>query len=248
MKHDTDVHDTDSESAAEGGKPEGRPVNSSRRRFTRAGLSASAVMTLASRPALATFCSHSGTMSGNTSEPGQVTCAGMSTGFWRTNESEWMNAPSYDPGMCNASNYAGTSCTDYDFITKGELDDAQNADPNFPPDRYTNYLSWAGWNPMTDPGDLPNPSIAPSVANIVLSGTGLAAAPDPNNGLPRTMMQVLWDGETTLLAEVIAGFLNIDRFGAAAYGYTVNQFKTFIMDWTDGPAALTAALHFLNNR
>jgi hypothetical protein len=212
MKHDTDVHDTDSESAAEGGKPEGRPVNTSRRRFTRAGLSASAVMTLASRPALANLCSDSGSMSGNTSEPGQVTCAGIPAGTWRTVESEWMHPNvTYEPGMCNASTYVGSACSDYDHITKDELDAVQDS---IPADRYNSYLNWAGWDASTPDGTPPNPMPAPTLANTVLSGSGLAAAPD------RTMMQVLWDGETTLLAEAVTGFLNIARFGAAAYGYT----------------------------
>ena len=59
----TEPQDATQTNVPDGG--EGEPVNTSRRRFTRAGLSGSVVMTLASRPAFATYCSHSGSMSGS---------------------------------------------------------------------------------------------------------------------------------------------------------------------------------------
>ena len=145
MKHDTEVRDTDSEQAAEGAKPAARPVNTSRRRFTRAGLSASAVMTLASRPALAMSCSQSGTASGNTSQPGTTTCLGLPSGFWKQNEFQWSTTTCV-PGMCNATTVQNTQCLDYDFCTAGELEAAKSG---MPLDRYNAYKTWANWNETT---------------------------------------------------------------------------------------------------
>lgn len=61
-------------------------VNEARRRFSKIGLTGSAVIfTLASRPVWAGQCSISGIMSGNVSSPGQITCAGCTPGYWKNN-------------------------------------------------------------------------------------------------------------------------------------------------------------------
>ncbi|GBL44235.1 hypothetical protein SFMTTN_0030 [Sulfuriferula multivorans] len=66
------------------GEPSG--VSEARRRFSKIGLTGSAVIfTLASRPVWAGQCSISGMMSGNVSSPGQITCAGCTPGFWKNN-------------------------------------------------------------------------------------------------------------------------------------------------------------------
>jgi hypothetical protein len=68
-----------------------------RRRFAKAGagVSAGAILTLASQPgmAAAVCTSPSGFMSGNLSKHNhEVACAGLSPGFWKTHHEEWRGA------------------------------------------------------------------------------------------------------------------------------------------------------------
>ena len=61
-------------------------VSEARRRFSKIGLTGSAVIfTLASRPVWAGQCSISGMTSGNVSAPGQITCGGCTPGYWKNN-------------------------------------------------------------------------------------------------------------------------------------------------------------------
>jgi hypothetical protein len=113
MKHleksGTDPRNAADDNSAAAGSNE--PVSTSRRRFTRAGLSGSVLMTLASRPALASHCSVSGIQSGNLSRPqGGVVCAGLSPGYWKTHPEEW--ACGYSPGSCTES--GGGTCQEWD--------------------------------------------------------------------------------------------------------------------------------------
>lgn len=65
-------------------------VNRSRRRFTGAGLSASAILTLASRPAFGGFsCTISGHMSGNHSTPGGFDCFGREVSYYLPDDTNW---------------------------------------------------------------------------------------------------------------------------------------------------------------
>lgn len=219
-------------------------VSTSRRRFTRAGLAAG-VMTLSSRPALATYCSHSGHMSGNLSRAGtQTVCHGYSCDYWKHNEHSW-SSTNCDPGKCNATTVQGTQCMDYNHCTWGEL---KEAEPNMPQDRFNAYKSWANWNDTTPLNSMPQPTVSPTTVGQMLSGCGLNLSnPD------QTVMQVLWDPPgagtpDTLLAEAVACFLNVDYFGRDSFGYNTSELKTFISSWSQGAAALRDALHYLNNR
>lgn len=86
-----------------------RPVNRSRRRFTRGGFAAPVVLgSLISKPVLGAgvpyICSVSGKMSGNTSGParGEVDCSalGRSPGYWK-NHNNWVGYNRGD-GKCPA--------------------------------------------------------------------------------------------------------------------------------------------------
>jgi len=78
-------------------------IDSSRRRFTKSGLTASGViLTLASRPVLANLgvCkSPSGFLSGNVSAQGDpLYCDGRSPEYWMNNPKSWTAAAGYEPG------------------------------------------------------------------------------------------------------------------------------------------------------
>jgi hypothetical protein len=74
-------------------------VSTSRRRFTRAGLSASAVLTLSSRPALATRCSISAMGSMAPSSTGDINlCGGNAPSTLASNPSSWSSTTPFDPG------------------------------------------------------------------------------------------------------------------------------------------------------
>lgn len=108
--------DSDARDAGQVSVPEDRveSVDTSRRRFTRAGLSGSVLMTLASRPAMANHCSVSGAMSGNMSRPAHgVSCAGLAPSDWRETPDEWCSP--YSPGTCDSS----SDCTDWQNWTGG---------------------------------------------------------------------------------------------------------------------------------
>jgi len=82
-----------------GESAKGTSTSDSRRRFTRAGLSAPVIMTLASRPVWARNCSESGVLSGNLSEPTAPPCGGegCSPGYWKNHTSQWHY--NYPPSM-----------------------------------------------------------------------------------------------------------------------------------------------------
>ena len=92
------------------------PVNSSRRRFGKAGLAAPVIMTLASRPVWGSGtgkCSLSGDiMSGNVSRHDDYDCTtgyGCTPGFWKNNTAAW--PAGYDPGEC--IKYFKGECTEF---------------------------------------------------------------------------------------------------------------------------------------
>jgi hypothetical protein len=200
-------------------------------------------MTLASRPAVADFCSHSGAMSGNTSRPGGVaSCSGFNSGFYKYNEHVW-NQTACNPGKCNAVTQQYSGCRDYDHIQYKDLRDQRN---NMPGDRYWSYMNWARWDSNTGRYDWPNPIVDPTTLGQVLGGCGLQLSnPD------KTMMQLYWDsyGEPdSLLAEACTAFLNVDFVGPEAFGYDASRLRYFIDSWTGSLLGLRDALHYLNNR
>ena len=231
--------DTDAAPARPGG------VSASRRRFTRAGLSASVMMTLASRPALANHCSVSGHMSGNLSRPHAAVCYGLTPGYWKTHPEDW-NAAGYEPGMCNPITRTNGECKDWWFVTFGELQAAQGS---IPPGQYSAYKTWANWvDGVTPASALPQPSFPPTTLGEAFAGSGLTFT-DPN----QTMMQAFWDppedpDPRTLVAHACAALLNVGRFGEESFGYTRAGLLQFIRDWTGSMEELKNALESLNTR
>lgn len=128
----SDTHEDNSASQASG-------ANLSRRTFAKAGLiAAPVVMTLASRPALASsknFCTISGWGSVHPSgRPDGYTCEGRSPGYWKTywssdTAASWACA-GFDPGPTNPlSSMKHQASHDYFVPTVGELQAAAD-DPD----------------------------------------------------------------------------------------------------------------------
>lgn len=225
--------------------PPAAAVTTSRRRFTQAGLSTSVVMTLASRPAAASFCSHSGSMSGNLSRPGGGTCYGLTPGYWKTHPESW--SCGYEPGLCNPITYKNGECKDYYFVTWGELKYAKSKG-KVSDALFYEYKSWANWSSATPDNALPAPTVPPTTVGQAFMGSGLTFA-DPN----QTMMQAFWDppedlDPQTFLAHASAALLNVCRFGEEGYGYTRDGLIQFIRDWSGSLESLKDALAALNER
>jgi len=246
MKHVDDPQNPPHEpggNEAPAGRSDG--VSASRRRFTRAGLSASVMMTLASRPALANHCSVSAGMSGNLSRPHAAPCYGLTPGYWKTHPEDW-NAAGYEPGKCNPITKTNGTCKDYWYCTFGELEAAKDG---LPYGQYSNYKTWANWvDGVTPPSALPQPGYPPTTLGEAFAGSGLTFT-DPN----QTMMQAFWDppedpDPRTLVAHACAALLNVGRFGEESFGYTRNGLLQFIRDWSGSMEALKNALESLNVR
>lgn len=244
MKHTEETGSTASQGGDGGGTQDrsGAPapgvVNTSRRRFTQAGLSTSVVMTLASRPAAASYCSYSGSMSGNLSRPGGGPCQGLTPDYWKANPESW--GCGYDPGLCNPLTQQGGACEDYSFVTWGELKQAEGEITEV---TFNEYKAWANWNGETVDSALPNPSPPPTTVAQALYGSGL-----PFENSDQTMMQAFWADDDTLIAHASAALLNVCLFGEEGYGYTKDGLIQFIRDWTDDEASLLVALQGLNER
>lgn len=110
MKHSQDPKQTVTQDGVPplADSPPSAPVNSSRRRFGKAGLAAPVMMTLASRPVWGTTaggCSLSGDiLSGNVSNNQArndcTTGYGCTPGFWKNNTAAW-GPTTYSPGQCD---------------------------------------------------------------------------------------------------------------------------------------------------
>ena len=233
----TEPQDATQTNVPDGG--EGEPVNTSRRRFTRAGLSGSVVMTLASRPAFATYCSHSGSMSGNLSRPNAPTCSGLMPTYWMHNKPSWTVCV---PGKKNPLSGQNGSAFNYDHITFGDLKDAKD-NAVITQSKFDNYKNWAGWQDTTNDAALPNPSNPPTTCGDGFAGSGLTFT-DPN----RTMMQTICDDTDSLAAHACAALLNCHYFGETTFGYTSSSLMQFLNTWTSGMSGLKDALAFLNGR
>ena len=239
--HDPETAESPEDQGQETRKSPSGPANPSRRRFTGAGLSASVIMTLASRPALANHCSWSAGMSGNLSMPHQATCHGLGPTYWMTSPDSW-GSTGYEPGKCNPLSGGGGGCSDYSHITFGELEAEKD---HIPASVYTSYKNWANWvDGVTSPESLPIPSYPPTTLADACAGSGLAIA-DPS----QTMMQSMWaGGNDSLSSQVCAALLNCDHFGEESFGYTRNGLLYFISTWTGSLGALKDAIADLNVR
>ena len=197
-------------------------VDRSRRRLAGAGLSASVLMTLASRSALADHCTVSGMLSGNLSRPdADVQCFGKRPSYWKRNPNNW---PTYSCGPCNPITYVGGACTDYSVPTNYELVQARDA------------------------GQITQAQIDAYVAEMpgtpfsYCFGSGICEDPDT------TLMQALWMGNSSLLGQCVAAILNAHHYGAQAYGYTPQEVVTLVHNGMIAPTKLTSDLATLNYR
>lgn len=118
----TDKHSRDDNSDT---RNENRPTpasdtaRASRRRFIiRSAVVGSSpiLMSLASRPVLASQCSISGMLSGNLSGP-QVTCHGLTPGYWGQHPNDWGQL-GYSPGGC-VQGWVGMHCKNNDYASDG---------------------------------------------------------------------------------------------------------------------------------
>ena len=214
-------------------------VNTSRRRFTRAGLAGSAVMTLASRPALASYCSHSGGMSGNLSRPNAPTCRGLTPTHWKHNPNSWSVCI---PGRKNPKSGKNGQPVDYDHLQWGTLKTAKNNNL-ITRDEFRGYKSWANYGSSTPNHAWPNPSVPPTTCGYAFSGSGLSFS-----NYYQTMMQAFYDGEDTLVSHACAALLNCHHFGEQTFGYSNQSLITFISNWSGSMSELKAALQYLNGR
>lgn len=215
---------------------------SARRRFLTGGLAgAPVILTLSSRPALATFCSASGG-SGNTSQQtSQITCRGRTPEYWRSNSDR---SSSYIVvGPVNPIEKGFYTQVDYSVPTKKELRDyreilKENRWQNRPKIREVNrYLR----NLRDYPG-LDSPPFGTPFSEIF--ATGLTSDPK------LTIMQSLWDHESSPApSHCCAGYLNACEFGREEYGYTPSEFINMVNSRAfSDPIGLLNDLEELNGR
>lgn len=117
-------------------------VNEARRRFSKIGLTGSAVIfTLASRPVWAGQCTISGMMSGNVSSPGQITCGGCTPGYWKNNHidttsHDWIGTGYKTTDTFNSifgvSDYHKFCTTTHDYTLLEVLNMTGDEDPRVP--------------------------------------------------------------------------------------------------------------------
>lgn len=213
-----------------------------RRRFLTGGMvGAPVILTLSSKPALATYCSASGMHSGNNSTVSHVTCRGRSPSYWRSNP---YRASSYIvTGPLNplSSGYYGYD--DYSIPTIQALKDRRSYLRQYY-SRYhpritelTDYI-----RNLRDYPDLDSPPFGTQFSEIFSSGM----SSDPN----LTVMQSLWDHENAPAAShCCAGYLNAAEFGRDEYGYTTSEFVSMVNSrMFSDPIGLLDDLEELNGR
>ena len=192
-----------------------------RRRFLTGGLAgAPLILTLSSKPALATYCSASGMHSGNQSTVSRVSCRGRSPSYWRSNKYRAAGYVNVGPLNPLSSGYHGYD--DYSIPTIQALKSRRKYLRRYY-SRYhpqitelTNYIS----NLRNYP-DLDSPPFGTQFSEI-FSG-GMTTDPD------LTVMQSLWDHENSPAAShCCAGYLNACEFGRDEFGYTPSEFVSMV--------------------
>ncbi len=216
---------------------EGRPkVNRSRRRFTSATLSASAIMTLASRPAFATACSDSTTESGDASKHKSApACAGNLPRVY-------LDKNMWPPGFyAGEENPIASSLEIHAYPDFHTLEEAIEATPPGPlRDACVAYKNWA-W-PDGGLTTVPSPIPAPDTFDVEFASAGLTTL-----DATMTLMQVLEAADhDSLEAHAVAALFNCYIFGREAFGYDADELKEFISE--SDPSELLAALKRLNGR
>jgi len=236
IKNDDVKTDLGNESeAADQESPEQRARREARRRVLAGGLaSAPLIMTLASRPAMATWgggggdygkCGYSGMLSGNLSQATTTSntwCKGKMPKYWKTKEDSCKRH--FVTGPCNPlylDTYSGHN--DYSIPTKNELKRYRDRlKRNYWANYYKiqkidEYLYWLNRYPGLD-----SPPFGTRFSEIF--GSGIAQ----DDKL--TVMQALWldeespyppsgnDGPTPLLAHSAAAYCNACEYGEDSFG------------------------------
>ncbi len=207
--------------------PEEQARREARRRILAGGLAgAPLILTLTSRPALASHCSPSGMASGNLSKVHEVECAGRTPGYWKTHEQ--VCEKYIIPGPCNPINEDGGQCDDYSIPTEADLQAyiAQlMQDYNKNKQKILKAQAYL-YNLQTYP-QLDSPPFGTPFSYIFGSGY----TTDPTT----TMMQALWlddeppgppiglGGPSPVLAHSAAAWLNANEFGLESYGMSPQQ-------------------------
>jgi hypothetical protein len=230
-----------------------RARREARRRILAGGLaSAPVILTLTSRPALATHCSDSGAGSGNQSNAAHdVVCQGLTPGFWKTHAeecSQWIV-----PGTCNPITQARAR-DDYSVPGEQELADyiAKLREEKHPQDwkiaEAEAYLEQLA--------NYPEPTSFFGTPFAEIFGPGCTTNPD------LTMMQALWHddghpwpptdlgGPSPVLAHSAAAWLNANKFSSEeAYGYSPEKIVELVQTMIRSDAlVLKAMLEELNER
>lgn len=224
-----------------------------RRRVLAGGLaSAPLVLTLASRPALASHCSISGMTSGNLSSTHDVVCEGRTPGYWKTHEQQCSRYIIIGP--CNPINDNRGQCDDYSVPSRFELEQYLAELQKKPEKNRKKIEDVEAYLAMLDayPG-LDSPPFGTSFAEVF--GPGLTEEP------ATTMMHALWlddtpplppegaGGPSPVLAHSAAAWLNANEFGPEAYGLSPERVIELVneMILTD-PLGLKSMLETLNSR
>lgn len=214
-----------------------------RRRFLAGGLaSAPLILTLTSRPALATGggywggggCGPSSMVSGNLSNNTEPQgCEGKTPGYWKTHTKYGPDGFKYwldgiEVGPCNPLSKSkwdrwGT-CEDYSVPSRSELETylaelEENSDGSWHHEHriqeIRTYLNWLA-------NDYPGPPFGRPFASIF--GADLTTDPE------LTLMQALWlddtassGGPAPVLAHCVAAYLNASYFGKSRYGMSPQE-------------------------
>lgn len=191
-----------------------------RRVLTGGVLGAPFILTLASRPALATYCSPSAMTSGNLSRAAPVVCSGLPPEWWFYNPDEVANC-GIIVGPCNPMYYDGVTCSDYSVPTESELQQyfSSNAstlssDEKKAIQAYKEML--VNEYPLSPPFGTPYSEVF---------GTGLL------NDEYTTIMQSLdvAGGSMDLAAQSSAAYLNAVKFGKEEFGLTPSEVVAFVL-------------------
>ena len=204
-------------------------VNQSRRRLAGAGISATVLMTLASRNALADHCTVSGMLSGNLSRPdADITCRGRTPGYWKTHPESW---PKYTVGPCNILKTSSGECSDYSIATEYELSVAVSDGiiTQAEKDAYLYQLTHSPGTPFSH-----------------VFGSGIAL--DGN----LTLMQALQLDDpfqpSSLMAHAVAAVLNANFYSYDEFGYTEIDVVNLVRLGISSPDLLMSQLVALNER
>lgn len=230
---DTSIETRRGESTTEEVRREAR-----RRVLTGGVVGAPFILTLTSRPALATYCSPSAIGSGNLSRAAQVVCSGLAPEWWFSNPEEVANS-GIIVGPCNPINYDGATCSDYSVPTETDLQRylSTNASILSPSEKQAiQAYKTALQDEFPD-----SPPFGTPFSDVF--GTGLL-----QDGY-MTIMQSLDipGGSPELAAHASAAYLNAIKFGKEDFGLSADEVVAFVQaGWPS--SELFATLTTMNYR